>query len=102
MLASYRQATELLHTMLDEANKLDKINDDVLEAAYHQQRIVTVALLVVVFAAGLLLLTVLVRTQLFLLHHMNRVINPGLLAATVLAGMFLLGARASWRAQTRN
>jgi hypothetical protein len=90
MLASYRQATVVLHTMLDDAMKLDKINNDELEAAYGRQRLLTGLLLAVVFVAGFALLAVLVRTQLFLLHHMNRIINPGLLGATALLGLFLL------------
>jgi hypothetical protein len=90
VLVSYRQATALLHSMLEEANKLDKVNNDELEKAYGRQRIFTVLLLAIVFMAGGGLLAVLVTAQRFLLRRMNRIINPGMLAATVLLALFLL------------
>jgi hypothetical protein len=90
MLAAYRQATDLLHKLLDEAIQLDKVNSDELEKAYAQKRIVVMALLVLVIGSGGGVLALLVVTQLYLLRNMNRVINRGLFLATVLTTLFLL------------
>jgi hypothetical protein len=86
-----RTATDLMHgVLLPAADQLDKANRTVLDKAYktHQtERTIKVTLLLL---ASMVLLGALGGAQYYTFRKMNRVLNPGLAAATVLT-VFLTG-----------
>ena len=89
-IAAYRSASEILDkTLLPAADELDRVNTDQLNIAYGQQSMMIGSLLFLIVISGGLLLAVLVGLQWFLSVRMKRVLNPALLAATVLAIAFL-------------
>ena len=91
MLDAYRRADDILHTtLLPAVDTLDKVNDDALNAAAERAAATFTATLLLTILAGLLLLTVLIAAQLFLTRRTHRTLNPGLLAATIVTGLYLL------------
>ncbi len=102
ILTEYRQATDLMATMLGTIQDLTRANNDVLQSAYIATRhdsVVTDAWLgvfaVVLFAA-------LIGLQVMLRLTMRRLLNPALLAATVLALVLVIGgAIATTQASTQ-
>ena len=90
MLNAYRAAAELMDkTLLPAATTLAEVNNTQLDVSYRNQRSTAGSYLFSVTIAGLLLLGVLVGLQLFLNHRMRRRLNPGLLAASAIAILFL-------------
>ena len=91
MLAAYRNADDILHnTLLPAADRLDKVNDNALNAAYKRDQTGFTSTLLLTLLAGGLLLAALAATQLFLSQRVHRTLNPGLLAASVVAVLYLL------------
>ncbi|MEV7978297.1 hypothetical protein [Streptomyces sp. NPDC086519] len=85
-LADYRRATDLLRTqLLPAAGTLVSSNDAAFEVEYTSARSNLSAQLAAVLALGVLLLTVLGVLQWYLARSFRRVLNPGVLAATVCA-----------------
>ncbi|MFI9100712.1 hypothetical protein ACIGXA_09305 [Streptomyces fildesensis] len=83
-LTDYRAATDLLRqTLLPEAEHLGQTNDGAFEATYNARHATLGGQTAAVIALGLALTVVLVATQLYLARRFRRIINPGLLAATV-------------------
>lgn len=91
MLAAYRRAYDILqHTLFPAADALDKVNNDELTKAYNASNLWSGLTLILTLLAGIGLIAVQVRTQLYLTAKMRRIINPPLLAATVLSVGYLL------------
>ncbi|MFI6355617.1 hypothetical protein ACIBJF_23780 [Streptomyces sp. NPDC050743] len=83
-LADYRRATDLLRTrLLPAAGTLVSSNDTAFDAEYSSARSTLSAQLAAVLALGVLLSAVLGVLQWYLARHFRRVLNPGVLAATV-------------------
>ncbi len=90
VLGAYRAAAEIMDkTLLPAADELDKVNLQILERTYAQQRFASARYLFSVVIFGLLLIGVLVALQLFLSRRMRRTLNPMLLGATAIALFFL-------------
>jgi hypothetical protein len=89
-LQAYRSAAELLDAaLLPAATTLAEVNKKQLDRSYQDQRAFAFYSLLVMLLCGLVLLGVLVKMQLFLKQRMNRIINPGLLAASTVTTIFL-------------
>jgi hypothetical protein len=89
-LKAYRAAAELMDkTLLPAATTLAEVNNTQLNLSYRNQQLTAALSLFVMTICGLLLLGVLVGVQLFLNHRMRRMLNPGLLAASAIALLFL-------------
>ncbi|MEV8559538.1 hypothetical protein AB0478_24450 [Streptomyces sp. NPDC051917] len=85
-LADYRRATDLLRTrLLPAAGTLVSANDAAFDAEYSSARSTLSAQLAAVLALGVLLTAVLGVLQWYLARRFRRVLNPGVLAATVCA-----------------
>ncbi|MER6075730.1 hypothetical protein ABT187_44625 [Streptomyces sp. NPDC001817] len=83
-LADYRRATDLLRTqLLPAAGKLVSSNNAAFEAEYSSARSTLSAQFAAVLALGVLLLAVLGVLQWYLARSFRRILNPGVLAATV-------------------
>ncbi|MGW7523210.1 hypothetical protein [Streptomyces sp. NPDC054783] len=83
-LADYRRATDLLRTrLLPAAGSLVSSNDAAFDAEYSSARSALSAQLAAVLALGVLLLAVLGALQWYLARSFHRILNPGVLAATV-------------------
>lgn len=83
-LADYRRATDLLQQhLLPDARALVESNDRAFDGQYARARSGLSAQLVAVLALGALLLAVLGLLQWCLARRFHRVLNPGVLAATV-------------------
>ncbi|MGW1052409.1 hypothetical protein [Streptomyces sp. NPDC002521] len=83
-LADYRRATDLLRTqLLPAASMLVSSNDKAFEAEYASSDSTLSAQLAAVLALGVLLLAVLGLLQWYLARRFHRVLNPGVLAATL-------------------
>ncbi|MGW7006654.1 hypothetical protein ACWGCW_28500 [Streptomyces sp. NPDC054933] len=84
-LTAYRQATDLMRiSLLPAADRLITTNDASFTAAYNSERSFLASIRVTALVLGLLVLAVLVVLQLFVTRSFNRIINPGLAAATLL------------------
>ncbi|MFC3572510.1 hypothetical protein ACFOZ0_04275 [Streptomyces yaanensis] len=94
-LADYRKATDLLqHRLLPDARTLVESNNDAFNGQYTQARSTLSAQLAAVLALGLLLLAALGVLQWYLARRFHRILNPGVLAATVCTLVsVLLGAQ---------
>lgn len=91
MLAAFRHATDLMHqTLLPAADDLDKANNDALNSVYDEQSFLSQLRLGLFLICAVVLVGGLVWTQLFLTRRMNRLINTGLLASTLLVLFFAL------------
>jgi hypothetical protein len=89
-LNAYRAAAELMDkTLLPAATTLAEVNNTQLNVSYRHHQSTAAISLFTVTISGLLLLGVLVGVQLFLNHRMRRRLNPGLLAASAIAVLFL-------------
>ncbi|MFI1369079.1 hypothetical protein [Streptomyces griseochromogenes] len=83
-LADYRRATDLLRNeLLPAATTLVTSNDAAFEAEYSSARSTLDAQLCTALALGVLLLAVLGVLQWYLARSFRRILNPGVLAATV-------------------
>ncbi|WP_330306492.1 MULTISPECIES: hypothetical protein [unclassified Streptomyces] len=95
-LDDYRTATDLLRaTLLPEARTLVDSNDRAFDAEYDRARSTLFVQLAAVVNLGVLLLVALGVLQWYLARRFHRILNPGVLAATVCA-LFavLLGTQA--------
>ncbi|MCX4671172.1 hypothetical protein OG453_31585 [Streptomyces sp. NBC_01381] len=82
----YRNANDLLsRRLLPEARSLVEANDGQFEAAYAAERADLGAQSALLLALGAALLAALVLLQWYLARRFHRVLNPGLIAATVCA-----------------
>jgi hypothetical protein len=96
MLEAYRKAAAIVDKdLLPAAVTLAQVNYDNLEKVYRKQRAMVSGAMFAVIVNGLLLLGILIGLQLFLYRRMQRVFNLGLLAASVITGLFLLYTIAS-------
>jgi hypothetical protein len=83
-LADYRRATDLLRTqLLPAARTLVASNNAAFDAEYSSARSGLGSRLAAVLALGVLLLAVLGVLQWYLARRFRRILNPGVLAATV-------------------
>ncbi|MFF4507752.1 hypothetical protein [Streptomyces sp. NPDC001401] len=83
-LADYRRATDLLKSqLLPDSRKLVDSNDEAFNGEYRAARSMLSGRLAAVLALGLLLLAVLGVLQWYLARTFRRILNPGVLAATV-------------------
>ncbi|EST29981.1 hypothetical protein, partial [Streptomyces roseochromogenus] len=101
-LADYRRATDLLRTqLLPAANTLVSSNDKAFEAEYTSTHSTLSTQLTALLALGAMLLAVLGVLQWYLFRRFHRILNPGVLAATlstllaVILGTQLLSASAT-------
>ncbi len=101
-LSYYQQATDLMqNTVLPAAQSLTAANANSLGASYNQNHSSAQNGRLFVLLLGAALVAVLVVVQVFLATRYRRLINPGLVAATVLAlglivaGLVQLGAQAN-------
>ncbi|MGW1363839.1 hypothetical protein ACWCQP_41300 [Streptomyces chartreusis] len=85
-LADHREATDLLQRrLLPWARTLVSSNNDAFDAHYASARTTLTGQLAAVVALGVLLLAVLGVLQWYLARRFRRILNPGVLAATVCA-----------------
>jgi len=90
-LATYRQATDLMHnTILPAATALAEVNNAHLTARYSQQKAEAPRLLALFILMGLIMVALLVMTQLFLVRRTRRLLNLPLLGATLLTAVFVV------------
>ncbi|MFF4901183.1 hypothetical protein [Streptomyces sp. NPDC001068] len=83
-LTDYRDATDLLRGhLLPDARRLVSANDSAFDSRYATARSALNAQLAAVLALGLPLLAVLGVLQMYLARRFRRILNPGVLAATV-------------------
>lgn len=94
-LADYRKATDLLQQhLLPNARRLVQSNDDAFDTRYNQARSTLSAQLAAALALGFLVLVALGVLQWYLARSFRRILNPGVLAATVCTLIaVLLGAQ---------
>ncbi|MET7897526.1 hypothetical protein [Streptomyces mirabilis] len=95
-LGDYREATDLLRNhLLPDARKLVDSNNRAFNTRYAQARSTLATQLVVAVVLGILLLVSLGALQWYLTRRFHRILNPGVLAATVCAVLaVLLGVQA--------
>jgi hypothetical protein len=83
-LLTYRRATGTMNrTLLPAADALDRANDAEMERTYTEESRHSLMARVLVFLIGMFTLALLVATQVFLARRMHRLLNPFLLAATL-------------------
>ncbi|MFE1308656.1 hypothetical protein [Streptomyces sp. NPDC058755] len=94
-LVDYRRATDLLQSrLLPESRTLVSSNDRAFDGEYGGARSALAGRLAAVVALGVLLLAVLGLLQWYLARRFHRILNPGVLAATVCALLaVVLGAQ---------
>ena len=101
VLAHYRDATDLMQTMLVSVQQLVDHNHDILESAYASDSSGSTMAQLRVAVVGALLVATLVSIQIQLRRRQRRRLNPALLAGTVIAllvsvlGLTALGNAAS-------
>jgi F0F1-type ATP synthase assembly protein I len=89
-LQAYRIAAELIDKeLLPAAITLADVNNKQLTKSYQEQRFSTASSLSMMLLCGLLVLGILIGVQIFLNNRMRRILNPGLLAASVVTIVFL-------------
>ncbi|WP_406109076.1 hypothetical protein OG698_40365 [Streptomyces sp. NBC_01003] len=95
-IADYRDATDLLQRkLLPESRELVASNNRAFNTQYAQARSALSVQLAAVIALGVLLLAVLAVLQRYLARRFHRILNPGVLAATICVLLAtLLGAQA--------
>ena len=93
-LSYFQQATDLMSTTVQPAAaSLTTANARALDMSYSQDRSTATSGQVLVLVLGLAVAGVLIGTQVFLAARFRRLINPALVAATVLAvGLAIAGA----------
>lgn len=90
LLAHYYEAVKINEQQIQpNADKLNQVNLNTLNQTYEQHKIASAASKILIVITGLILLIVLLGTQLFLYRRMRRVINPMLLAATIISFLFI-------------
>ena len=90
-LTAFREASDLMDkTLIPAVNELKKVNIYELEVTYQTQKKYQGVLMFIIIILGVLLLSVLIKLQLFLSQRTNRTFNLGLLAATATAVLFVL------------
>ena len=101
--AAYLKATAKMDDVLwPAADALDKAGLDMLEDSYKTRRVTAGLSLGVLMFIGLGFLGVLIVIQVFLFRRTNRVLNPGLIAATLLTFAFLMYAGQTFTASMRH
>ncbi|MFE7173295.1 hypothetical protein [Streptomyces sp. NPDC057616] len=109
-LVDYRKATDLLRArLLPDARTLVSSTDDAFETRYTAARSALLAQLGAVLGLGVLLLAVLGALQWYLARSFRRILNPGVLAATlctllavILGGQLLAGTADHLRVARRD
>ena len=93
-LSYFQQATDLMSTtVLPAATSLTAANASALDMSYNQGRSIATSGQVLVLVLGLAVAGALLGTQVFLAARFRRLVNPALVAATVLAvGLAIAGA----------
>jgi len=93
-LGYFQQATDLMSTtVLPAATSLTAANASALDMSYNQGRSIATSGQVLVLVLGLAVAGALLGTQVFLAARFRRLVNPALVAATVLAvGLAIAGA----------
>jgi hypothetical protein len=90
-LGVYREATAQMHqALLPAADALDAANASHLETAYRERRAAAGQAMILVYLIGGVLIVGLVAAQVFLLRRTRRLASPPLVAATLIALLFLL------------
>jgi hypothetical protein len=85
-IVAYRSAAEVLdQTLLPAVNDLERTNFNALQQSYREQSETIARQLFLTIISGCLLIGGLVGLQLWLHHHLRRMLNPLLLIATLLA-----------------
>ncbi len=93
-------ASDLMHgTLIPNADKLDQVNFDHLNAAYDAADGRIVGTQIGLYAVGGLVLAVLLVTQVYLMRRTHRVLNLPLAGATVLLVCFVIGLSSALSAQ---
>ena len=96
----YRMTHSEMHdTLLPAADALRGASDQALVSAYRKQQAASRVTLALLWAAGLLLLGLLITMQIFLLRLTRRTFSPPLLGATLITAVFLWHAGASFTRQ---
>ena len=89
-LTLYRQATDLMRTtLLPAADRLVQADNDAFTRTYDRRRSGLSAAEGWTLALGAVLLLSLLGLQVWLVRHFRRILNPALVAATLLAALFL-------------
>jgi hypothetical protein len=102
-LSYFQQATDLMSTtVLPVAASLTTANASALDASYNQDRSTAASGQVLVLVLGLAVAGVLLGTQVFLAGRYRRLVNPALVAATVLAVGLAIAAAVQLGAQAGN
>jgi len=92
-IAEWRAAARIMDaTLLPAAEDLDRANRTALDAAYQAQANASIRSAVFLVFAALTLGGVLLMLQIFIAGRMRRMINPGLLFATLTAFLFVVYA----------
>ncbi len=89
-LIAYRGSIEIIDKqLLPAADELDKVNLEALDNSYNNQKSSISKSLAQIVLSGVILLTILIGTQIFLSYRTKRNLNLFLLAATILTLAFL-------------
>jgi hypothetical protein len=92
-LAYYRQATDLMRTsILPSVSSLTNVSAAKLDASYSDGTSTAWTTVGVVIAAGVALIAILVGLQLYLSARFRRLVNPALVAATLVAVALVITA----------
>jgi hypothetical protein len=90
MLAAYRQAAQIVDTiLLPSADEFARVNESVLERSYQEAQAASRLSFLWIPLSRILLVSALVVLQVFLSQRTRRTLNPLLLGATVIAILFL-------------
>lgn len=81
VIADYKEATQLKNELLRNADELEKVNSDVLEKTYAEEKSATNLARGLVYVLGTMLICMLAYTQIFLTNKFHRRLCPPLLLA---------------------
>lgn len=88
---AYRDAARVMDdALLPEADQLDKVNHDMLERAYSEQKGRSIAAIIFILLAGAALVGALLALQKFLDRKTHRILNPMLVLTTLVTLGFVL------------
>ncbi len=91
VLKAYREAAEIMDKkLLPAADALNTANASVLDRVYNEQRSASLTSLLLILFNGFIILVLLLVMQVFIKRKMRRIINPFLLLATGIAGIFMI------------
>ncbi len=94
-LTLFRQASDLMHDdLLPAVAALTEANSAALDHTYDDRRAAIADGRLLLILVGLILIGVLVWLQVFLARRVHRIINPALLAATVISAAVVIGGSA--------